>query len=256
MTWFKVDDRSAFNAKVLKAGNEAFGAWTRAGAWTSSEGKDGFIPDETADLIAKKRVWEQCAKAGLLERVEGGWHIAKYLEYNPSAAQVATKREARAQAGARGGRKSGEVRGGSKPEANDEAIASVLASHANEPPSRPGPTRPISPPSGESAPAAAPKSQRGSRLPAGWTPSAETVAALRQEGVADPLACLPAFRDYWPAQPGQKGVKLDWEGTYRNWVRRDHKPVARPSWQKPSTLQGHGDMSDWEQYAATGTGGA
>lgn len=25
--------------------------------------------------------------------------------------------------------------------------------------------------------------------------------------------------------------------------------AARPSWQKPSTLQGHGDMSDWDQYA-------
>ena len=27
------------------------------------------------------------------------------------------------------------------------------------------------------------------------------------------------FKDYWIAQPGQKGVKLDWEATWRNWVR-------------------------------------
>lgn len=28
------------------------------------------------------------------------------------------------------------------------------------------------------------------------------------------------FIDYWRALPGQKGVKLDWEATWRNWIRR------------------------------------
>ena len=28
------------------------------------------------------------------------------------------------------------------------------------------------------------------------------------------------FTDYWIAQPGQKGVKLDWFATWRNWIRR------------------------------------
>lgn len=27
------------------------------------------------------------------------------------------------------------------------------------------------------------------------------------------------FRDYWIAQPGGKGVKLDWLATWRNWIR-------------------------------------
>ncbi|KAB2761724.1 hypothetical protein F9L00_12725 [Brucella anthropi] len=27
------------------------------------------------------------------------------------------------------------------------------------------------------------------------------------------------FRDYWRGQPGQRGVKLDWEATWRNWCR-------------------------------------
>lgn len=31
---------------------------------------------------------------------------------------------------------------------------------------------------------------------------------------------LEKFRDYWAAQPGQKGVKTDWPATWRNWVRR------------------------------------
>ena len=28
-----------------------------------------------------------------------------------------------------------------------------------------------------------------------------------------------SFKDYWIAQAGQKGVKLDWDATWRNWVR-------------------------------------
>jgi hypothetical protein len=29
------------------------------------------------------------------------------------------------------------------------------------------------------------------------------------------------FRDYWKAQRGQRGVKADWEATWRNWCRRE-----------------------------------
>jgi hypothetical protein len=28
------------------------------------------------------------------------------------------------------------------------------------------------------------------------------------------------FVDYWRAQPGQRGVKVDWPATWRNWMRR------------------------------------
>lgn len=42
---------------------------------------------------------------------------------------------------------------------------------------------------------------------------------------------LNVFRDYWIAQPGQKGVKRDWDATWRNWVRRSNPstgPAATP----------------------------
>ncbi len=29
------------------------------------------------------------------------------------------------------------------------------------------------------------------------------------------------FRDYWVAVPGSKGCKLDWQATWRNWVRKE-----------------------------------
>ena len=37
------------------------------------------------------------------------------------------------------------------------------------------------------------------------------------------------FKDYWIAQPGQKGVKLDWDATWRNWVRSTTAPKLNPA---------------------------
>ena len=34
-----------------------------------------------------------------------------------------------------------------------------------------------------------------------------------------PVKTFDQFKDYWIAQAGQKGVKLDWFATWRNWVR-------------------------------------
>lgn len=37
----------------------------------------------------------------------------------------------------------------------------------------------------------------------------------------NPDSVFDIFRDHWAAQPGQKGVKANWEATWRNWVRRE-----------------------------------
>lgn len=49
---------------------------------------------------------------------------------------------------------------------------------------------------------------------------------------------LAKFRDYWAAQPGQKGVKADWPATWRNWCRRATE--ATPG--KPSLMAAGIDM--------------
>lgn len=66
-------------------------------------------------------------------------------------------------------------------------------------------------------------SKRGSRLPANWTPGVELITFAIREGFtereADQIAAK--FRDYWTAQPGKAGVKLDWPATWRNWIRNE-----------------------------------
>lgn len=70
---------------------------------------------------------------------------------------------------------------------------------------------------------------KGGRLSPDWIPSPELEAWTQSEapGLHVPRE-VEKFRDYWLAQPGQKGVKLNWDATWRNWIRRnaDSKPAA------------------------------
>lgn len=72
---------------------------------------------------------------------------------------------------------------------------------------------------------ASPK-KRGSRLPQDWVlPVAWGNWALG-EGWPEPAVRSEAdkFRDYWHSVAGQKGVKLDWLATWRNWMRNSKNP--------------------------------
>lgn len=62
----------------------------------------------------------------------------------------------------------------------------------------------------------------GTRLPDGWFPS-RTPGNENAEAGHDQAWLqreLDRFRDYWAAQPGQRGRKADWDATWRNWVRK------------------------------------
>jgi len=63
---------------------------------------------------------------------------------------------------------------------------------------------------------------RGSRLPQGWTPNPDLMTwASGERPDLDLTVTLERFRDHWTAAPGTKGVKADWEATWRNWVRNE-----------------------------------
>lgn len=76
--------------------------------------------------------------------------------------------------------------------------------------------------------------KRGSRLSPKWQPSDQDVAEASRIGLSPHEVRREAdrFRDYWIAQPGQRGVKLDWAATWRNWCRRAEngdRPTTRKS---------------------------
>ena len=236
MSWFRLDDQGAFHAKVVKAGNEAYGAWCRAGQWCSAHNQDGLIPHHIAHLIAPARTWARALSAGLLDPTDAdSYLIHDFNEYNPTETQVEARKArvsaARKAAGHIGGLKSAETRKQLKQTDPSncfvllEALASsneANGSKQNEAPSRPVPSRTqkeitdTAPP----VPAVVPvKSAKGTRLAADWRPRAATVTDFQANGV-DALATLPEFVDYWIAVPGAKGIKADWDATFRNRVRQ------------------------------------
>lgn len=74
------------------------------------------------------------------------------------------------------------------------------------------------------------KTNRGTRLPTELEIPSDYVLFCRQERQdLDPHKVWQHFKDYWTAQPGQKGVKTDWAATWRNWVRRQDAPKTNLS---------------------------
>lgn len=74
---------------------------------------------------------------------------------------------------------------------------------------------------------------RGHRLPEGWRPndgSRSLAVGLLGSGKAS-IAELEKFTDFWRAKAGADACKLDWDATWRNWVRRaaESRPNARAS---------------------------
>jgi len=72
--------------------------------------------------------------------------------------------------------------------------------------------------------AAQPRSSaRGSRIPSNWTPTPQDYAFASSEGLTREEINREAdkFRDYWTAASGRNACKLDWQATWRNWIRSD-----------------------------------
>lgn len=79
-----------------------------------------------------------------------------------------------------------------------------------------------------------PSSPKGSRLPADWRLSTEqiewAIGAQPSWDAEHALLIGEGFRDYWTARPGKESYKLDWEATWRTWVRRsDPKRGGKPA---------------------------
>lgn len=78
-------------------------------------------------------------------------------------------------------------------------------------------------------------STRGTRLPEAWTLPTEWADEAYQYRTpngeyltAEEISHEAAkFRDYWIAQPGTKGTKLNWKSTWANWLRNGAANVIR-----------------------------
>lgn len=236
MAWARVDDQWFAHRKVVTLTLAARGLWTTVLSWSCAQ-KTAHVPGHMARFLAGGEpvdaLADELVVAGLWIATEGGWDIHDWDEY-----QGRSLSEKRAEAGRAGGKASGEARREANgkqtkqaDEADDEAGALAL----------PGPTRPEV------------KSEtRATRLPDDWQPEPEPDLIQAVGGQKAAQEQLDRFVDHWRAQPGAKGRKVDWQATWRNWLRRSQEfaPSRASPDQQAGRRQPEVGSVEWEQREA------
>jgi uncharacterized protein YdaU (DUF1376 family) len=63
------------------------------------------------------------------------------------------------------------------------------------------------------------KATKGTRFNLDAIPEDWILFCRKERSDLNPSVVFDGFKDYWVSVAGQKGVKLDWSATWRNWIR-------------------------------------
>ena len=231
MPWFRVDDGLAFHAKAVAAGNSAMGLWVRAGSWAAQQLNDGFIPDHIAAILGTPSQASKLCRVGLWHEVSGGFSFHEWDQRQPKKEVIEEERAA-------GRRRMQEFRAQKKGTKSATPVVSEPGTpeHLSTPsevcgnpyPALPNPAQPLS--------IKSVSAKRGTRLAPDFIPAEQARATILAECPSVDLTREHAkFVDYWAAQPGAKGVKLDWDAVWRNWMRRAGETTNRPRGRQQET---------------------
>ena len=118
------------NPKIRSAGRDAAFLYIAGNGFCNEYLTDGFISDTDIETVAfnafqrqPKKAVESLVKAGLWDRVSGGYMIHDYLDYNKSKQEIEELRSKKTYAGKKGGQASAQARA----EADDTAPAQAPA---------------------------------------------------------------------------------------------------------------------------------
>lgn len=120
MTWAKFDDGYPDNPKIVPLSDAAFRMHVSSVCYSSRHLLDGRIPQAVAHRYVTRRGRHsalELIRAGLFEEADHDYIVHDFHDYNPTSKEVLSKREARAEAG----RKGGASKPPSKTEANEQA---------------------------------------------------------------------------------------------------------------------------------------
>ena len=130
MAWARIDDNFFSHPKVRKAGKDAVILYMAALCHSNAYMTEGYIADEVLGLIGvqafqnqPKKAAEKLVQCGLFIRVEDGYLIHDFLEYNYSREQIEELKAKRAAAGKLGGRPPKQKQTESKLKANENQNA-------------------------------------------------------------------------------------------------------------------------------------
>lgn len=104
MPWFNVDDSAHSHPKIIKAGNAAFGLWTRCGSYVAQHLTDGIVPGAIAEMYGTAPQIKKLVAVGLWhpsghacadcpQPADGDFYMHDYFKNgNPRRAEVLAKR--------------------------------------------------------------------------------------------------------------------------------------------------------------------
>lgn len=83
---------------------------------------------------------------------------------------------------------------------------------------------------GKGTPSKRSETAKGTRMTPDWTPGFDVDAWAREQGIGRPMSTLDEFRDYWLGVAGVRGLKCNWDATFRNRLRtlRDEGRLPPP----------------------------
>lgn len=207
--WFRYYEGALDDPKVQTLPAHDFKGWVNMLCVASRN--DGVLPDIPAlafslrmDIDACRTLVERLINGGLIDRKNGGVNGAHYAphgwdkrQYKSDTSTARVKRF----------RERSETVTETPPETDTEADTEREEANASS------------------------ARKRGSRLSDTWVP--DEVFASREGLSAETIRREAAsFRDYWRGVPGQRGVKVDWDATWRNWVRKAAS-AKQPSGKSP-----------------------
>jgi len=270
MVWAKIDDEILDNPKIAQAGLFGFAFHVAAITWCCRNLTDGFIPYARVasffDVSAAKTEWiskaglpsgvedrlwrevmdiqleadafaKHLVEIGLWDKVDGGYQIHDFLEYNPSREEVLTQRAKRAEAGKVGGQRSQLNR---RSQANAQALArasaqanvkQVLKQSSSKHSSKSEPPYPIPIPNIQIQP---PLDPPPLEKPSGRRRKSETFCPASEASEAE----VSAWCEHWKIPKPQENPEVlqffnwhraeakgrhDWLAAWRNWESRAAK---------------------------------
>lgn len=146
MAWTRIDDGFRTNIKVRKAGPDGVLLYIYGLLHCNTNLTDGyiddvFLPQIYADAFCRtpKVTVKKLVDCGLWIKVDGGYQVNDYLEYNFTKEEIEKRRQAKAEAGRKGGRTSTGSKLEAEYEATDKAFAQASAQASAQAKSNPIP---------------------------------------------------------------------------------------------------------------------
>ena len=225
MAWFKIDDGFWCHPKIVGMSAEAVALWVKAGTWCSQQLTDGVVPKKSLGMFsATVEAAQELVSDGLWIEQDGVYVFHDWFDYQPSAYEVASLREKRAEAGRRGGYgKASKSQANAMASAKANAVANDLANGVakqkqNSAPS-PSPSPSPSPypypyPLEESTSIEVSSSKRETRLSATWAPTAEHIKRAQDTHV-DLMLQVEKFKAH--AEEHDRKAK-NWNAAFTRWL--------------------------------------